>query len=95
MSNAQIIKNYALMNCILAFDRRRQTSFLSLKSLERAKKILTHALALIFAPLMDVTLSLDITLISFQFPKDSTAALKDLESVTLYFFGWIILCLRD
>ena len=55
MSNAQIIKNNALMNCTLAFDRRRQTSFLSLKSLERAKQILTHALALIFAPLMDVT----------------------------------------
>ena len=56
MSNAQIIKNNALMNCILAFDRRRQTSFLSgLKSLERAKQILTHALALIFSPLMDVT----------------------------------------
>ena len=45
MSNAQIIKNNALMNCTLAFDRRRQTSFLSLKSLERAKQILTHALA--------------------------------------------------
>ena len=55
MSNAQFIKNNALMNCILAFDRRRQTSFLSLKSLERAKQILTHALALVFAPLMDVT----------------------------------------
>ena len=50
MSNAQIIKNNALMDCTLAFDRRRQTSFLRLKSLERAKQILTHAFALnIFA----------------------------------------------
>ena len=39
-------KKKALINCILAFERRRQTSFLSLKSWERAKQILADAFTL-------------------------------------------------
>ena len=42
----QTIKKNTLMNCILAFGRRRQTSFLGLKSWERAEQILAYAFAL-------------------------------------------------
>ena len=72
------------MNCILAFERRRQTNFLrranigsrfrfkhlSHRYMEHKKKRCILA-------------------------KDSTASLKGLESVTWYWFGWTALCFRE